>query len=83
MFQLLVGLMIRNTEKTVKEFEAVGGEFKRYQKRKWYFWKEDLCSFKDEEKVLTLREVYDVEKNTDVVNWMWKIINDTKAEATA
>lgn len=84
MFQLLIGIMLNNTEKTVKKFESVGGVFNRYTKRKFIFWTQEYCSFKfdDDERVLKLSEVYDVDTNTKINDWMLKIIHDQEKLCT-
>lgn len=84
MFQLLVGLMVRNTDKLGREAIDLGAVYTRFKKRKWYlpFLNTEYCEFRYKERVITMRldDVYRIEHNTKLMDWLYETIKIAKSE---
>lgn len=84
MFQLLVGLMVRNTDKRGRELIDLGAVYTRFKKRKWYFpfMQDEYCEFRYKDRVKTMRidDVYKIDHNTELMKWLDETIKFAKSE---
>lgn len=84
MFQILINVMLGNTDKAIKEFIAMGGAFNQFEKRRWYlpFRKVPMCQliYKDKERVFPLKHIYRLKTNTQLMDWLSEVMDEAKSQ---